>query len=115
MSTAIPVDPDAAVARLREWVGEQDVDNTTWTRDRLLEVLGRHTDLEGAAGETWRLKASEAANLVDMREGGSDRKLSQLRTGATAMAEFYETRSDENVVLPEGTTGITTTRAIERA
>jgi hypothetical protein len=115
MSTAIPADADQAVARLRQWTGEDDLENSTWDRDQMVEILTRHTDLEGAAADLWGIKASRFANLVDVSEGGTSRKYSSLRINAMAMVDFYSARTDEGDVVQEGETRTPRTREIERA
>jgi hypothetical protein len=113
MPKPIPADEDQAVYRLRILVGEEDYDTSPLDRDLVVDILGRHTDLEGAAAEFWGVKASRFANLVNVSEGGSKRDLGTLAAQARAQAEFWEARSDE-VLVVEGAAR-TTTRAIERA
>jgi hypothetical protein len=115
MSTVIPADVDQAVARLRQWTGEDDVENSTWDRDQLVEILTRHEDLEGAAADAWGIKASRFANLVNVSEGGTRRDYSKLSEQARAMVDFYNERTDEGGVIAEGETRTPRTRAIERA
>jgi hypothetical protein len=115
MSTGIPGDADTAVARLRQWTGEDDLENSTWNRDQLVELLARHTDLEGAAAELWTLKASRFSNLVNVSEGGTRRDYSKLSEQALAMVAHYSARTDEGDVVAPGASSPPTTRAIERA
>jgi hypothetical protein len=115
MSTAIPADVDQAVARLRQWTGEDDLENSTWDRDQLVEILARHTDLEGAAADAWGIKASRFANLVNVSEGGTRRDYSKLSEQARAMVDFYTDRTDEGDTVAPGETRAPRTRAIERA
>jgi hypothetical protein len=56
--------------------------------------LGGHIDAAGgdlraAAGTVWAVKASRLAGLVDVTEGSSSRKMSQLHQQALAMAKYY--------------------------
>lgn len=53
-------------------------------------------DLNKAAGAVWAQKAAKFAGLVDVTEGSSSRKLSQLQAQAIVMANFYgaDTSSD---------------------
>ena len=115
MSTAIPADQDQAVARLRQWTGEDDQETSSWDRDQIVEILARHTDLEGAAADLWGIKASRFANLVNVSEGGTRRDYSKLSEQARAMVDFYNARTDEGGVVVEGETRRPMTREIERA
>lgn len=56
------------------------------------EVLGLLIDeaqgaVRVAAGQVWTQKAATASSLVDIQEGNSNRKLSQLQSAALRMAE----------------------------
>lgn len=74
------------VARLRRLTNEPDT--TTYDNLTLSAYIDAHTVL-GAAAEVWREKASKYAGLVDVTEGTSSRKMSQMRDAATKMAEHY--------------------------
>lgn len=55
--------------------------------------LSAHIDANGsvgaAAGVVWSIKAARLADLVDVTEGSSSRKLSQLQKQALDMAAHY--------------------------
>lgn len=112
MATAIPADNDVAVSRLRELSNEVDLETTTFPPQRMTEILTSSTTLEGAAAKVWELKAAGYADLVDVQEGSSNRKLSALHKNALAMSAYYAGLTVANVDdPPKGTR----TRAIERA
>lgn len=46
-------------------------------------------DVRAAAGTVWGIKASRLAGLVDVTEGSSSRKLSQLHKQALEMAAHF--------------------------
>ena len=46
-------------------------------------------NLNSAAGVVWGVKAARLAGLVDVTEGSSSRKLSQMSDHALKMAAFY--------------------------
>lgn len=75
------------VARLRRLTNEP----TTTTYDNI--TLSSYIDTNGiikAAAEVWREKEAKYANLVDVTEGSSSRRLSQLRDGAAKLAAQYD-------------------------
>jgi hypothetical protein len=76
------------VARLRRLVGEPGTD--TYNDRQLEEYLDRSESVEAAAAEVWREKAARYADLVDVTEGSSSRRLSQLVTQARDMAKHFE-------------------------
>lgn len=88
MATPIPADEDAARRRLREMIGETD-SSTTWETKALDDLLLGATSLEEAAARGWQRKASEAANLTDVTEAGSSRKLGSLQKQALEMYSYY--------------------------
>lgn len=55
----------------------------------LYDILIALGNENSAAAHVWRIKASNAADLIDVREGSSTRPLSQLRANALSMAEHY--------------------------
>jgi hypothetical protein len=58
---------------------------------QLDELLAQNGDnVYTAAAEAWRMKAADFADLVDIDESGSSRKLSQMYKQAMAMAEFFD-------------------------
>lgn len=83
------------VENLRSLIGEKipaggSADNTSFTDDELADLINRHNgNLYLAAGEAWQTKAASAADLVDVAESGSERKLSQLFKNYSAAAAVY--------------------------
>lgn len=98
----------AAVRRLRSMVGEDTQDNYT---DSMLDAMlvRNGDDLDLTAAEVWREKAASYAELVDVNNAGSSRKLSQLYDRAVAQAALHEDRGG----FTQGRSA--RTRAIERA
>jgi len=98
----------ATIRRLRSIVAEESQTNYS---DSLLDaVLFRNgDDIDLAAAEVWREKAAAYADLVDVNNAGSSRKLSQLYDRAVKQAELHE------VEAGAGPTRGARTRAIERA
>jgi hypothetical protein len=68
-------------------------------------------DLNKAAGTVWARRAAKYAGLVDVTEGSSSRKLSQLQAQALKMAEFYGADTSVDVTTTPARSG---TRAITR-
>lgn len=76
------------LAELRRLVDEPTQDPYT---DAVLSLrIDAASSIQELAGAIWREKAATFAGLVDVREGNSDRKLSQLHKQAIAMAESFE-------------------------
>lgn len=70
-------------------VGETEGDKF-FTDHELQVILNMaNGDLNVAAAICWSAKASEYAELIDMNESGSDRKLSQMFKQASLRAEFF--------------------------
>lgn len=88
MATPVPGDPDTARRRLREMLGETD-SSSTWEPKDLDDILLGAESLEDAAARGWQRKASEAANLTDVTEAGSSRKLGSLQKQALDMYSYY--------------------------
>ena len=86
---------------------------TPWTDQVLgdrIDALGPIPDLRLLAGNIWTEKAASYTSLVDIKEGNSDRKLSQLHKQALAMASSFGADG-------EGSTSnrrVSRTRPIER-
>lgn len=55
-------------------------------------------DVNTAAATVWEGKAAGFANLVDVSESGSSRKMSDLYKNAVAMASYYRGKSTTVVV-----------------
>lgn len=89
------------VAALRLLIDEPD--ETTYTDVALSNKIdARQGNLDLAAYDVWTEKASAAADLVDVSEGGSSRKMGDLHEQAMAMAKFYAERAQSPVVPPDG-------------
>lgn len=85
------------VAALRLLIAEPDSDK--YTDQQLSDILDAAlTDMNKAAYEIWIQKAASAAELVDISEGGSSRKMGDIYEQALAMAKFFEGK------VPGGTT-----------
>jgi hypothetical protein len=67
---------------------EQPANVEPWT-DEILGGLIDSYGLNVAASKIWTIKASSVAKLVDISEGGSSRKNSQLFDHYTAIAASY--------------------------
>lgn len=100
----------AARATLRRYIAEPT--EATYS-DALLDQIydGAGGDLEAAASEVWLDKAAKAAILVDVSEGNSSRKNSQVYTNALKQATFFGASAADT-----STAGVrgARTRAIER-
>jgi hypothetical protein len=99
------------IADLRRLIDQPD-DVAPWTDAVLssrIDALGVDPDLRALAGSVWSEKAASYAGLVDVKEGNSDRKLSQLHKQALSMAESFG-------AVPDDTNGrrATRTRQVER-
>jgi uncharacterized protein YmfQ (DUF2313 family) len=92
---AMPLDPldttDAAtLARLRRFIAEPD-DAGGYTDQVLSDMYdAAGADVNITAADVWREKAGKAADLVDVSEGSSSRKMSQVAANALKQAEFYD-------------------------
>lgn len=99
------------IAELRRLINEPD-DVAPWTGAVLAARIDEDPtlDLRTLAATIWREKAATYAGLVDIKEGNSDRKLSQLYKNALEMATSLG-GADALVV---GSGRPTRTRKIER-
>lgn len=99
----------AQIAELRRLTDEPTQDPYT---DAILSLrIDDEPDLKVLAAVIWREKAARFAGLVDIKEGNSDRKLSQLHKQALDMASGFDA---EAVALLVRTRRGTRTRPIER-
>ena len=96
--------PLSEVTQLRLLVGERikkgksDTD-TFFSDEELVSIINtNHGNLYLAAAQCWDAKAAEYADLVDINESGSDRKLSQMFKSAEKRAEVYRTAGQELAV-----------------
>lgn len=83
--------------------GKSDSD-TRFTDSELIDIIIRHAgNLYLAAAEVWSAKAADAAELVDISESGSERKLSQIFKQFSAMSDTYQKAGEEvgsNLITP---------------
>lgn len=101
----------ALVRRLRPLVAEPTME--IYSDSLLAAYLTRNAlDPNVTAAEIWREKAAGYAELVDVTEGSSSRKMSQLHGQATTQAKMY---SDSASTSSSGKVGYPVTRAITRA
>lgn len=99
------------VAQLRLEIAEPD--NVAPYADEFLSALiDEASSVNSAARVVWRGKAATAAHLVDISEGGSSRKMSDVYKNFLAMSGEYK---DETPIEPVGTARPARTRAIRRA
>lgn len=89
------------IATLRRYVAEPD--ETDWTDEMLATVIDSTDSLNAAAVEVWDSKAASAASLVDISEGGSSRKNSDLVKNAQAMSALFTERVNKAIALTRGT------------
>lgn len=97
------------IAQLRILIGEPD-NTAPWTDEFLGQLIDTAGTIDKAAQTFWRGKAAESAHLVDISEGGSSRKMSDVHKNYLAMAGTFQDPAD---VLPVARTS--RTRAIKRA
>lgn len=92
------------VALLRQKIQEPDnVD--PYTDDFLSELIDQY-GVDSAAGQIWEAKAASVARLVDISEGGSSRKMSQVFTQYSAIADKFNSKTSSG----EDPTGYTAPR-----
>lgn len=76
----------ATIADLREMINEPD-NVEPWTDEYLSGRIDSWTGtLETLASRLWTKKAAQYAEMIDVKEGTSDRKLSQLHKQALTMS-----------------------------
>lgn len=101
---------ETQIADLRRLVDEPTQDPYTDV------VLGARIDAEPnittLASTIWREKAARYAGLIDIKEGNSDRKMSQLYTQALAMSKSFVATTEDG--SPVTTRRPARTRQIER-
>lgn len=81
---------ETQIAALRAMIGQPE-NAEPWTD----EVIGALIDTAGgdlnlAAYNAWLSKAATASSMVDISEGGSSRKMSDLHKNALAMAAVFK-------------------------
>jgi hypothetical protein len=98
------------IADLRRLINEAD-DVEPWTDVYLSSRIDLWTGtINGLAATIWREKAAEYSELVDIQEGSSNRKLSQMYAQALKMAEGLDAG---DVIVATGRRA-SRTRKIER-
>lgn len=65
------------------------VGDTALTDEELYALFVEKNSVNAVAAEVWSQKAGEAGDFIDITEGSSTRKLSQIATQAREMAAFY--------------------------
>lgn len=81
--------------RLRSLLGEEipaggDASMTLFSDEKIQDMLtAAGGDLALAAISGWQVKAAHYADLVDVAEGNSSRKMSDLHKNALAMVKYY--------------------------
>lgn len=96
------------IAELRRLIDEAD--QTSYTDQVLSDRLDAAASVAELAATIWTEKAARYSGLIDVQEGSSNRKMSQLYAQALKMAGHFGT-------VETGTTrvGASRTRQIERA
>lgn len=89
------------IAELRLLINEPD-DSNDWTDERLGAIIDDSSSLNEAAGTAWTQKAASYADLVDVSESGSSRKLSDLRRSALEMAGHFNGLGSNGAVGNDG-------------
>jgi hypothetical protein len=105
----MPMDA-TTMATMRRYIAEPD---TTTYSDAALDAIydANGGDVNLAAAEVWTEKASAAATLVDMSEGDSSRKNSQVHAQALKQSELFRGSASTTTAAA---TRSARTRAIER-
>lgn len=99
------------IEQLRILIGEsEDID--PWTDEFLGKLIDTAVTVDKAAQTFWRGKAAQSAHLVDISEGGSSRKMSDVHKNYLAMASTFADPADE---IPVATARPSRTRGIKRA
>ncbi len=80
-------------------VGGSDGD-TLFTDAQIQGLLDANNQLiNRASASGWRAKAAQMANLVDVQEGNSSRKMSQAYAQALAMAKYFASLPENQAVI----------------
>ena len=87
------------VAALRLLIAEPNED--TYTDSNLMERLDAAASADAVAYQIWTEKAASAAELVDVSEGGSSRKMGDVYEQALDMARVFGERVNA-AALPPG-------------
>lgn len=101
----------AQIVRLREFISEPN-NQAPFSDSELAIAIDTEGTSEAAAYFIWLKKAAEAADLVNVTEGGSSRSLSNLQSQALLMAKSFA--SYVPTTDPASHAGASRTRAIVR-
>lgn len=99
------------VAELRRFVDDVSEPQAFTAPELAAYIDSAAGDVRAAAGSVWAVKASRYAGLVDVTEGASSRKNSQLYGQALKMVEFYSPAKPDEVTTTRARSG---TRPIVR-
>lgn len=83
------------IAALRLLIAEQ-IDAEPYTDTKLSDRIDAGGDLNTVAAEVWQEKAAKYADLVDISEGGSSRKMGDLHEQALNMVAHFRS------IIPTG-------------
>lgn len=83
-----------------------------WDDSKISTLLDDGERPAEIARRYWQFRAANAANLVDVTESGSSRKMSQVADNAQELAEYYA--KVDAAANPSLVNGQTTTREIRR-
>lgn len=85
------------IAQLRLMINEPN-NAEPWTDENLALIIDANQgDLRSSAGQVWEGKAASVAHLVDISEGGSSRKMSDMYKNFLAIAKSYTDGDGEGV------------------
>lgn len=82
------------IAILRQLTNEPD--SSTYTDEQLSAMIDSD-GIDSSASEIWTRKAASLSSAVDMSEGGSSRKNSDLLKNALTMAQMFKARAEEAI------------------
>lgn len=102
-----PLEKKAIIDQIRANVGD-----TTYLDDQLYDMYVSLGGVNCVAARVWSEKAGQAGDLIDITEGSSTRRMSQIGTQARTTADFYMALCAAE--KGGGDTRRTRTRAIER-
>lgn len=95
------------VVEIRSRIGDSAL-----TEDELFDLYTSLQNVNAVAAEVWARKAGSAGDFIDITEGSSTRKLSQIATQAQVMAKFYADLAEGSISTTGGRPS--RVRAIER-
>jgi hypothetical protein len=88
----------AQIAELRLAI-QEPINAEPYTDDFLSELIDTY-GMDDSEGRIWEAKAASVSKLVDISEGGSSRKMSQIFTNYSALAARAYGRGEEPIVDP---------------